>query len=65
VKLAYMIICHKNPEQVVDLIRLIGNAGDYVLVQCNARSGRAYEVQWKKAAAGLSQLKSCSRHLVT
>jgi hypothetical protein len=42
VKLAYTIICHKNPEQVVDLIRLIGHAGDYVLVQCNARSGSAY-----------------------
>jgi hypothetical protein len=43
VKLAYLIICHKNPQQVIDLIRLIDRRGDYVLIQCNARSGTGYQ----------------------
>lgn len=42
-KLAYVIVCHKNPEQVLDLVRLIGRKGDYILVQCNARSGASYQ----------------------
>ena len=41
-KLAYTLAVHKNPEQVLDLIRLVGRKGDYVLVHCNPRSGREF-----------------------
>jgi hypothetical protein len=54
-KLAYTLAVHKNAEQVVDLIRLVGREGDYVLVHCNPRSGpefrRAVEENCRKDCA--------------
>lgn len=42
-KLAFTIIVHKDPDQVVRLARALTAGGNYCVIHCNARSGPAFQ----------------------
>lgn len=57
--LAFTVIVHKDPEQVVRLVRAVTVGGNYCVIHCNARSGPEFRqtIADGLAAAGVTTVR--------
>lgn len=58
-KLAFTIVVHKAPEQVVRLASAVAATGNYCVIHCNARSGAAFRdtIERGLADAGIDRVR--------
>lgn len=65
-ELAYLVIAHKAPDQVANLVRLVCRPGDYVLIHCDLHAGSAFQEQiaTRLTGAGLANVRFAPRRWV-
>ena len=56
-KLAFSLIVHKFPEQVIALAKAVGHNGNYCLIHCNKRSGPEFRATVGRGLAGLPNVR--------
>lgn len=64
--LAYLVIAHRDPAQVANLVRLVCRPGDYMLIHCDLHAGPAFQEQISSrlAGAGLANVRFAHRQWV-
>jgi len=51
-KIAYLLLCHKRPDRVLEQVRVLTQAGDYVAVHADLNAGKQFGDKIAKGIAG-------------
>ena len=51
-RIAFLLLCHKRPDRVLEQVRILTEAGDFVAVHCDLNAGPAFSREIRAGLAG-------------
>jgi len=60
-KIAYILLCHKNPDRVIDQARLLISAGDYLVIHMDGNAPQAAYARVEEALRGEAHVRMAER----
>ena len=52
VRIAFLLLCHKRPDRVLEQVRILTSAGDFVAIHPDLNAGSAFSDALRKGIAG-------------